>query len=68
MSDLQNPLRSEAAMFRLVVIVGIAAIPVIALGALAGPTWGAVVLAVEVLAGMWLLCRRARAAGDEQAP
>ena len=47
-------------MFRVVVIVGIAAIPVIALGALAGPAWGAAALAIEVAVGVWLIWRRAR--------
>jgi uncharacterized membrane protein len=60
MSEIENPLRSEAAMFRVVVIVGIAAIPVIALGALAGPAWGAVALAIELALGAGLIWRRWR--------
>ena len=36
---MHNPLRSEAEMFRLVVIVGIALVPVIVLGLAAGPGW-----------------------------
>ena len=45
---MHNPLRSEADMFRVVVGVGIALLPVIAVGLLAGPQWGAILLGVEV--------------------
>jgi len=55
---MDNPLRSEAAMFRVVVIVVIAAIPVIALGAIAGPEWGLVALGLELAIGVALLVRR----------
>lgn len=57
---MHNPLRSEAEMFRVVVIVGIAAIPVIALGLIAGPAWGAVALGVELGIGIGLIWRGAR--------
>jgi hypothetical protein len=51
-------------MFRVVVIVGIAAIPVIALGVLAGPAWGVAALVLELAAGVWMLWRRARSRGE----
>jgi hypothetical protein len=57
---MHNPLRSEAEMFRVVVIVGLAAVPVIALGLIAGPVWGAVVLAIELGIGIGLLWRGIR--------
>lgn len=57
---MHNPLRSEAEMFRVVVIVGLAAVPVIALGLIAGPAWGAVVLAIELGIGIGLLWRGIR--------
>ena len=44
---MHNPLRSETEMFRVVVIVGIAAAPIVALGLIAGPEWGAILLAIE---------------------
>ncbi len=59
---MHNPLRSEAEMFRVVVIVGIAAIPVIVLGLAAGPEWGAVVLGIELGIGIGLIWRGARGA------
>ena len=52
---MHNPLRSEAEMFRLVVIVGLAAVPVIVLGLAAGPEWGLVVLGVELGIGIGLI-------------
>ncbi len=57
---MHNPLRSEAEMFRVVVIVGFAAAPVIALGLIAGPEWGAIMLAVEVGMGIGLMWRALR--------
>ena len=45
---MHNPLRSEAEMFRVVVIVGIAAAPVIAIGLLTEPVYAAILLALEV--------------------
>jgi len=57
---VHNPLRSEAEMFRVVVIVAIAAVPVVALGLIAGPEWGAIVLGVEVGIGIGLIWRGAR--------
>ena len=50
---MHNPLRSEAEMFRVVVIVGIALAPVIAVGLIAGPGWGAGLLLAEIAVGAW---------------
>ena len=57
---MHNPLRSEAEMFRLVVIIGVAAVPVIAIGLLAGPGWGAAVLGVELGIGIGLIWQGSR--------
>jgi hypothetical protein len=57
---MHNPLRSEAEMFRLVVIVGLAALPVIVLGLAAGPEWGLVALGVELGIGIGLIWRGSR--------
>ena len=45
-------------MFRVLVIVVIAAIPVIALGAIAGPEWGLLALGIELGIGVGMLVRR----------
>ena len=55
---MDNPLRSEAAKFRVLVIVVVAAIPVIALGALAGPEWGLIALGLELGVAVGMLLRR----------
>ena len=60
---MHNPLRSEAEMFRVVLIVGIAAAPVIALALIFGPEWGAILLAIEIGVGIWLADRRIEPAG-----
>lgn len=57
---MHNPLRSEAEMFRVVVIVGIAAAPVIALGLIVGPEWGVIALAVELAFGVGFMWRALR--------
>ena len=57
---MHNPLRSEAEMFRLVVILGLAALPVIVVGLAAGPEWGLVVLGVELGIGIGLVWRGSR--------
>ncbi len=57
---MHNPLRSEAEMFRLVVIIGIAALPVIVLGLAVGPEWGLVVLGIELGIGIGLIWRGSR--------
>lgn len=45
---MQNPLRSEAAAFRLLVAFFLFALPVIVVGLLFGPTAGVIVLLVEI--------------------
>ena len=57
---MHNPLRSEAEMFRVVVIVGIAAAPVIAVGLITEPVYGAILLALEVGIGIGVLWRSSR--------
>jgi hypothetical protein len=59
---MHNPLRSEAEMFRLVVIIGLAAAVVIAVALLTEPLVGAIVLAAEVGLGIGLLWRGSRGA------
>jgi hypothetical protein len=55
---MENPLRSEAAMFRVVVAVAVAAVPLIALGLIGGAAWAIGGLVVEAAVGLWLLRRR----------
>src|SRR4051794_15059351 len=57
---MHNPLRSEAEMFRLVVVIGLAALPVIVLGLALGPEWGLVALGVELGIGLGLIWRGSR--------
>jgi hypothetical protein len=64
---MHNPLRSEAEMFRIVVLVGSAALPVIVLGLAVSPTAGAIVLAAELLGGGWLLWDRTRGVEPHEA-
>ena len=59
---MHNPLRSEAEMFRVVVIVVIAALPVIVVGLLTEPIYAAILLGLEILAGLWALWRSLRGA------
>ena len=49
-------------MFRVVVFVGVALAPVIALGLIAGPTPAAILLGFEIGVGIGVLWRRYRAA------
>jgi hypothetical protein len=57
---MHNPLRSEAEMFRLVVIFVVAAAIVIAAALAIDPAVGAIVLAVELAVGAWLAFRGSR--------
>lgn len=57
---MHNPLRSEAEMFRLVVIIGIGCAAVIALALITGPIYGVILLAAEVGVGVGLLWRGSR--------
>ena len=64
---MHNPLRSEQDVFRAVVVIGMGAGAVIALALLTRPAFGAVLLAVEVTLGFWVLWRRARGTLPHQA-
>jgi hypothetical protein len=57
---MHNPLRSEAEMFRLVMIIGAGCAAVIALALIAAPVYGAILLAAEVGVGIGLLWRGSR--------
>jgi hypothetical protein len=57
---MHNPLRSEAEMFRLVVIIGVCAALVIALALAIDPLAGAIALAAELLVGAFLAFRGSR--------
>jgi GABA permease len=57
---VHNPLRSEAEMFRVVVIVGLAAAPVIAVGLITEPVYAAILLALEVGIGIGVLWQVSR--------
>ena len=59
---MHNPLRSEAEMFRVVVIVGVAMAPVILLALLVDPLVGAIVFGVEIGGAIGLLLQRSRGA------
>ena len=58
--SLGNPFKSEAEMFRVLVVVVVAAVPVVAAALLVGPVLGLVVLGVELGVGMGLLWRALR--------
>ena len=64
---MHNPLRSERDVFRAVVVIGIGAGAVIALALITRPALGAVLLAVEIALGIWILWRRARGTLPHQA-
>lgn len=57
---MHNPLRSEAEMFRLVVVIGACAAIVIALALAIDPLAGAIALAAELVVGAWLVWRGSR--------
>lgn len=54
---MHNPLRSEAEMFRLVVIIVACAAAVVGVALAVDPLAGAVVLAAELAVGAWLALR-----------
>jgi hypothetical protein len=64
---MHNPLRSESEMFRIVVVIGLAALPVIILGLAVSATAGAILLALELLVGAWIVWDRSRGAEPHQA-
>ncbi len=53
---------SEPQMFRIVVIVGIAMVPVVLLAAVVDPLAGAILFGVEALFALWFLAKRLRTA------
>jgi hypothetical protein len=57
---MENPLRSEAQMFRVVVIFGIAAAIVIAAALIIDPIAGLIVLGLELGFGIGLILRGSR--------
>jgi hypothetical protein len=64
---MHNPLRSEAEMFRIVVVVGLFALPVIILGLAVSATAGAIMLGAELLVAGWLLWDRTRGVEPHEA-
>src|SRR5438045_2031043 len=54
-----NPLRSETEVFWTVVVIAAGAGAVIALTLITRPVFGAILLAIELVAGSWALLRRA---------
>jgi hypothetical protein len=64
---MHNPLRSEAEMFRIVVVIGLAALPVIIVGLAVSATAGAILLVVELLVGAWIVWDRSRGAEPHEA-
>src|SRR5689334_2391685 len=57
---MHNPFRSENDVFRAVIVIAIGAGAIIALTAIAGQTAGAILLLVLVIAGLYVLWRRAQ--------
>jgi hypothetical protein len=59
---LETPLRSEEAMFRVFIAVGLAALPIILAGLIISPLAGAIVLLFEIglVIGVGLSRRRSR--------
>lgn len=60
MDETENPLRSEAAMFRIFLGVGLAALPVIIVGLIAGPLAGAITLVVVIAVATFVAIKRLR--------
>ena len=58
-----NPLPSEQAMFKVVVGVGLALLPVLVVSVIAGPGWAALVLGFEVGIGIGVWFGRRRRQG-----
>ena len=57
-ADPKSPLPSEAAMFRVVIGVGIALVPVFILSVTAGPGWAALLLGLEIGIAIGVFWRR----------
>jgi hypothetical protein len=56
----KSPLPSEAALFRVVVGVGLAIVPVFILSLVAGPQWAAILLGFEIGIAIGIFWRRRR--------
>jgi hypothetical protein len=61
-SQQRTPLPTEGEMFRVVVGVGLALLPILLVSVLFGPGWAALVLGFEVgiAIGVWISRRRSR--------
>ena len=57
---MHNPLRNEADVFRLVVVIGVAVALVVALALIAGPVWGVLLAALLIGVGVGLAWRVTR--------
>jgi hypothetical protein len=66
-AEMHNPLRSEAEMFRIVVVVGLFAVPVIVLGLAVSATAGGILLLAELVVAGWLLWDRTRGVEPHEA-
>ena len=64
---MHNPLRSEADMFRVVMVVGVAAVLVIVVALLTEPVYGAIVLGIELGVGIGLIWQSSRGAEAREA-
>ena len=64
---MHNPLRSEAEMFRVVVVVGAAAALVVAVALITEPVYGAIVLGVELGIGLGLIWQSSRGSEPHEA-
>ncbi len=64
---MHNPLRSEADMFRVVMVVGVAAVLVIVVALLTEPVFGAIVLGIELGVGLGLIWQSSRGAEAREA-
>jgi hypothetical protein len=59
---------TEVMMFRTVVVVGIAMVPVVLLASVVDPLAGAILFGVEALFALWFLAKRLRAARAQRPP
>jgi len=64
---MHNPLRSESEMFGIVVIVGLAALPVIVIGLAVSATAGGILLLAELIVGAWLVWSRSQGTEPHEA-
>ena len=62
LSDTRGVKITEAMMFRAVVVVGIAMVPVVLLAAVVDPLAGAILFGLEALIALWFVGKRLKAA------